>query len=298
MLDFRIETFLEVCEYMNFTHAAKALNLTQPAVSQHIKYLEKEYDTPLFFRDKKKLSLTPAGEILRSTLETMRNDEKTMKKRMKESFSGKNIVTFGVTMTIGEYAIIPALTKLIKKHPNTDFQIRYGNTQTLLSYLYEGDIDFAIVEGYFQGDNYHTRVYKSEEYIAVCSSTHVFSKPILCLKDLTSERLLLREQGSGTRAILTKTLAIKNMSLEDFPHTVEVESIHTIVSLLAQDCGVSFLYKTAVEQELRNGSLMQIPLCDFMIMHDFTFLWNKGSAFSKEYEAIFNELQQYAMDEL
>lgn len=45
---------------MNFTHAAHDLNLTQPAVSQHIKYLEKEYDAPLFVRDKKKLALTPA----------------------------------------------------------------------------------------------------------------------------------------------------------------------------------------------------------------------------------------------
>lgn len=77
MLDFRMETFLKVCEYMNFTHAGEALNLTQPAVSQHIKYLEKKYDSPLFIRDKKRLLLTPAGEILRSALETMRNDENT-----------------------------------------------------------------------------------------------------------------------------------------------------------------------------------------------------------------------------
>ena len=55
MLDFRMETFLTVCDYMNFTHAARHLNLTQPAVSQHIKYLEKTYDTVLFIRDKKKL---------------------------------------------------------------------------------------------------------------------------------------------------------------------------------------------------------------------------------------------------
>lgn len=107
MLDFRMETFLKVCEYMNFTHAGEALNLTQPAVSQHIKYLEKKYDSPLFVRDKKRLLLTPAGEILRSALETMRNDENTLKKRMKESLAGKHILTFGVTMTIGEYASFP-----------------------------------------------------------------------------------------------------------------------------------------------------------------------------------------------
>ena len=85
MLDFRMETFLTVCNDMNFTHAAEHLNLTQPAVSQHIKHLEKTYGTELFIRDKKKLRLTPAGEILRSALETMRNDENTLKKRMQES---------------------------------------------------------------------------------------------------------------------------------------------------------------------------------------------------------------------
>ena len=48
MLDFRIETFLMVCQYMNYTRAAEALNITQPAVSQHIRYLEEEYHAKLF----------------------------------------------------------------------------------------------------------------------------------------------------------------------------------------------------------------------------------------------------------
>ena len=46
MIDFRMKTFLTVCECMNFTRAAQVLNLTQPAVSQHIRYLEEQYDTP------------------------------------------------------------------------------------------------------------------------------------------------------------------------------------------------------------------------------------------------------------
>lgn len=294
MLDFRMETFLTVCKYMNFTHAAEALNLTQPAVSQHIKYLENKYDSELFVREKKKLILTPAGKILRSALETMRNDENTIKKRMQESLLGKKVLNFGVTMTIGEYTIVPALTKFIKEHTDTDFNIRYANTQTLLSYLYEGSIDFAVVEGYFKKDNYNTRIFKKEDYIAVCSSRHKFNKPIKCLRDLESEKLLIREQGSGTRAILTKTLTLNNMSTSDFSNLIEVENIHTIVSLLCADCGISFLYKSAVEEEISNGTLMEIPLDDFKITHDFTFIWNKDSIFSNEYEEIFEELQSYS----
>ena len=77
MIDFRMKTFLTVCECMNFTRAAQVLNLTQPAVSQHIRYLEEQYDTPLFIREKKKLYLTDAGQILKDSLETLQSDRES-----------------------------------------------------------------------------------------------------------------------------------------------------------------------------------------------------------------------------
>lgn len=81
------------------------------------------------------------------------------------------------------------------------------------------------------------------------------------------------------------------MSVKDFRNLIEIENIHTIVQLLKDDCGISFLYKAAVAKELKEGTLVQIPLSDFMVMHNFTFLWNKDSIFSTEYESIFKELQ-------
>ena len=63
MLDFRIETFLMVSETMNFTEAAKKLHITQPAVSQHIHFLEKEYGAKLFSYHNKRLKI-PASVIL------------------------------------------------------------------------------------------------------------------------------------------------------------------------------------------------------------------------------------------
>ena len=63
MLDFRMETFLKVCEYMNFTHAGEALNLTQPAVSQHIKYLEKNMTLPYLSVTKNVFCSRPQGKF-------------------------------------------------------------------------------------------------------------------------------------------------------------------------------------------------------------------------------------------
>ena len=58
MQDYRVETFLAVCRTLNYTRAAEELNITQPAVSQHIAFLEKEYGAKLFSYANRKLSLT------------------------------------------------------------------------------------------------------------------------------------------------------------------------------------------------------------------------------------------------
>ena len=83
MLDFRTNTFLTVCETMNFTEAAKRLNITQPAVSQHIRFLENEYNTQLFLYHNKQLYITQTGKILKKRLMTMRNDQLSILEEMK-----------------------------------------------------------------------------------------------------------------------------------------------------------------------------------------------------------------------
>lgn len=85
MLDNRIYTFLAVCQEMNFTRAAKKLHITQPAVSQHIQYIERYYGVHAFRFEGKKLSLTPEGELLRSALLTMKNNEESLKTSLSKS---------------------------------------------------------------------------------------------------------------------------------------------------------------------------------------------------------------------
>ena len=74
MLDIRIQTFLAVCHCMNYTKAAEVLNLTQPAVSKHIRYLEDFYNVKLFHYENRKLSLTEQGIFLRNAMEAMYHD--------------------------------------------------------------------------------------------------------------------------------------------------------------------------------------------------------------------------------
>jgi DNA-binding transcriptional LysR family regulator len=277
---------------MNFTHAAQELHITQPAVSQHIHYLEELYQTALFDRDGKKIALTAAGSIFYKTMQRLQNDEQTMTRRMHEQQAEqKKSLAFGVTMTIGEYAIVSPLAAYIKAHPDTNIHVTYKNTKELLKILKEGLIDFALVEGYFKTEEYDTLIFSMEEYIPVCAASHVFPQKISKLEDLLTERLFVRESGSGTREILEKDLAAHDLSIHDFAHITEVENMHTIIGLLIRDCGIAFVYKAAAQEELARGTLRQIPVSDFSMCHAFTFLWNAGSAFSEDYQKICTELK-------
>lgn len=292
MIDFRIETFLSVCNCMNFTKAAEQLHITQPAVSQHIRCLEQLYETKLFSYEGKKLYLTDAGKLLYTTASSVKNDEQFMKERMKLENPSAFPLIFGVTMTIGEYEIASPLASYLRRYPDTNVKIILANTTELLDRIRRGEIHFALVEGYFEKSGFDTLTYKNEPFIPVCAASHIFKKRPSCLEDLLSDRLLVREPGSGTRDILERNLAVRNIRISDFSHTVEVSNMHTIHELLKKDCGISFLYKTAVENELSDGRLQQIHLSDFSMSHDFTFLWSRHSVFADTYRRICTDLSR------
>ena len=95
----------------------------------------------------------------------------------------------------------------------------------------------------------------------------------------------------GNRDILEKNLDIKNIRLSDFAHITEIGSMHVILQLLEKDAGITFLYRTAVEEGIKDGVFRELELRDFQMEHDFAFIWNKGSIYADTYRMICRELQ-------
>ena len=97
MLDFRMDTFLAVCRHRNYTRAAEELNITQPAVTQHIQYLQSYYGVKLFSYQNKRLALTEEGELLRNAALCMLHDEEKLKRDVKDLRLGRRSIRFGAT---------------------------------------------------------------------------------------------------------------------------------------------------------------------------------------------------------
>lgn len=288
MLDFRMDTFLAVCKHMNFTKAAGELNITQPAVSHHIRHLEEEYKVRLFEYSGKKISLTDSGKILLSAAITMKDDELHLKKVMKQQSERSRQLVFGATMTIGEYKMPDALIRFLEIYPDSAVHMIVADTKELLQKLNEGEIEFALVEGFFQKKEYDFLVYDSQPFAAVCAADYQFHKEVKKMEDLLGERIFIRESGSGTRYVLERYLEGKNLLLQDFTSRVEVNNIGAIKQMTAKGQGITFLYETAVKRELEEGILRKIHLEDFDLSHDFSFIWRKGSIYKNYYKNIFN----------
>jgi DNA-binding transcriptional LysR family regulator len=289
MIDSRMQTFLTVCVTMNFTAAARKLNITQPAVSQQIHYLEDYYKVKLFSYKSKKLRLTPKGELLRKAGTLMMNSEAELRLKMQDS-PLKIKVEFGVTETIGEYAITPALARFIREHPDISITMHVADTEELAQEIEEGKIQFALVEGYFDPTKYDSVMYRTVPFVPVCSPAHRFAKKPQFLSDLFKERLIIREPGNGTRRVLENHLALMGCKLSDFSNVTEVKGMHTLPRLLEEDAGISFLYETAAADPISQGKLQRIRIDDFFAVHDFKFIWEKGSAFEKRYREICKEI--------
>lgn len=285
MLDFRIETFLTVCRCMNYTRAAEALNITQPAVSQHIRYLEEEYQARLFVQKGKRIELTESGHMLRRTALSMQHDILHLKQEIGQQEGRRWKLRFGATLTVGEHMVPARLAELVKRCPGLSVELRVDNTTELLQGLNQGALEFAIVEGNFPRQEYDYELYAREPFLAVCAASHHFEREPDSLETLLSETLIIREEGSGNREILERSLQGRNRSVADFAACIEVNDIQTIRKLIRQDAGVGFLYRAAVQEELQAGTLREIILPDFQIVHDMAFVWMKDSVFGEYYRA-------------
>lgn len=283
MIDIKVNTFLDVCKTMNYTRTAQNLNMTQPAVSQHIRGLEEYYNVKVFSYKNKKLELTTQGRYLKKYLETISHDIKYLQESV-QNIEMKQKLKMGATMSIGEFYLPGRLSSFMSNNSKINLSVTIADTKELLFRLDNGDVDFILCEGYFDKNEYAHKLIKKEEMCIVCSKEYDDSK-IKELSDLFEHPMLCRENGSGTREIFEHYLREYNYSFENFTSISEFTSPHLIKKLLIDGLGISVLYKTVVEEELKKKTLKRIEISGFQVSHEFNAVWKKDSVFGPQYDS-------------
>lgn len=282
MLDFRIKTFLELCRLKNYTKTAHSLHITQPAVTQHIQYLEREYGMNFFDHEARELTLTPKGQIFYWSALTMEANSRKIHELMQQPVAAARYFRFGATLSIGEYLMPPILAAYLKEYPQNRLSMLVENTAALLKKLDGGEIDFAVVEGRFDKNAYSHVLLANEKFIAVCAADFSIQEEML-MDDITKYPLIIREKGSGTRWILEDILAEHNLSIGQFEKLSEMGNFAVIKHLVQEKLGLTFAYESVVRREIREGKLKKVTIQNFQAAREFNFVYLKDSIFEKEY---------------
>lgn len=283
MIDFRHETFLALCDIKNYTKTAEHLHITQPAVTQHIQYLEDKYNCKLFYFENKKLTLTVQGEQLRKLVIRVIADSTHFKRNIENNDFSEDPIIFGATLSIGEYIMPKILTDILEKNPKLNIHMEVNNTQVLLEKLWKGEIDFAIVEGVFDKSNYNSMLFSLERFIPICASSSILASKTIEFSEMLRSSLIIREKGSGTREILENLLKQYNYSLNSFNNYIEIGNMSVIKKLVTNNLGITFLYEVVAKDEIEKGELSKIDISRFDIQREFNFVFLKDSFYKDKY---------------
>lgn len=295
MLDFRHHTFLTLCASQSFTKTAELLNMTQPAVSQHIRYLEEVYGCLLVDTANRKIRITEEGERLKAYATTVFSDYRHFRDQLGSGDAGKWNFRFGATMSIGEYVMPPILARLLLQHPEAKIQMTVANTHDLLEKLRQGELDFLLVEGLFDKSAYDSLLFRREPFLPVCAGPSLWANQQVDFPQITGSRLILREPGSGSREILENLLQKNNYSLQAFDKIVEIGSIGAMKQLVAQGAGITFLFAVTAKEEIENKTLAPMAIPGFCEEREFNFVFLKNTYFR---DSLLSVAQEFiAMDE-
>lgn len=285
MIDYRVKTFLALCDFMNYRKTAQILNMTQPAVTQHIHFLENQYGCKLFDYDRHSLKMTREGMLLKRYCESVMYQEEKLFEKIKSG--EKRLVRFGATKTIGEY-VIPEQVERFLQLPDYNVEIEIDNTRYLLDKLKRGELDFALIEGFFDSNDFLSRVYRSENFVGVCSKNHRFANKTILPDDIFTEHLFLREKGSGTRNILEQVLSEHNRTTGHFARVTCINHFTLMSELIADNLGITFAYEVMQKSYL---SLAPFYVKGWNIVRDFNYVY-LDSADSLEILEAFDNLSE------
>ena len=270
-MDSKLQTFLTLCQTMNYRLAAERLHLSQPAVTKQIQSLEQALQTKLFYYDGHLLHKTEKCLLLERYAISMNYQFQELQLALADQ---KRVnLRVGATKTIGDYVLVDAIKSYLGD-PANELTLVVDNTKNLLQMLDENRLDFAVIEGTFSKTKYDSYLLRTEPFVGICAKESPFCGKNISPKELLKETIIVREEGSGTRRILEERLIAAGYELNDFSRRVSISSFVSIKALVAAGIGISFLYRSVVAEEEGIGTFTVAGLTE---PHPFHVVYTRNS---------------------
>ena len=265
-----LDTFFRAAEHSSFTAAARALKLTQAAVSQRIQKLEQVLGVSLFRRQGGRVLLTDAGHRLYGYAQRIF----VLEREALRDITGKKTPTTGelvlAASSIPGAHLLPALlTGFRKKCPHVQVRASVADSQAVLKQVESGQAHLGLVGMRSDHPHLEFRAFAGDQLVVVVPARHAWRRrQRVTFAELARQPIVLREAGSGSRWCLEQALARAGKSIRQLRSALELGSNEAIKEAVLRGMGVAVLSVQAVKKELKTKALHALRIADLPLQRD------------------------------
>lgn len=275
--------FYEVARAGSISAGAETLRVSQPAVTREIKELEERLGVMLFDRLPRGVALTQAGDALQAYAERIFALSGAAELELKE-LAGLSAghLSIGASATVGVYLVPEIIAVFNARFPKVSVELTVANTEQVEEGLLAHEVSLGFIEGPYDDAIFEAKEIGADEIVAVVSVGHPLLRRKVSARDLACKRVIMREPGSGTRAVVERAYAAQGLLIEP---VMSVSNTEAIKRMLQSQQSIAYVSSLSVRDEIRRGDLATLNVKDLHIKRELHVLWLKGRSFSPSTQA-------------
>jgi DNA-binding transcriptional LysR family regulator len=249
-----------VVELKSFSRAADRLGVTQPAVSLQIRALEKRLGAQLLDRSGRRVEPTEAGSRLyRGAQRLIQFEEELVNEISSTDPEGELGGTLAIGASTGPGGVVlpRLLCEFAAHHPALRIALSVADTQTVVDRVADRTLGLGVVGAAPRHRGVEYEPFFRDSVVLALPPGHAFAGRRVSLSELTSEPLIMMQEGAGVRDVIEDELRNQGVRLKDLDVRLELGLQESVVSAVRQGYGVSFVSRSAIESDLDAGRLAE-----------------------------------------
>jgi DNA-binding transcriptional LysR family regulator len=274
----KMDTFLTVARERSFSRASAKLGISQPAVTQQIKYIENYLEAKIIDRKKNGIRLTPEGEEFYSVVTRLEKCINNLEKDVLKIINKEMTFRLAASFTIGSYVIPGECLNTISNSINNDINLSIDVSDKIIEGIKDKKFDVGLIEVPIFDEDLIYREWFDDELVIV-SNTHI--PKILRTEELYEFKWICREEGSHTRRLLGEVFEDLGVSCKSFNVLSEVSNTTAALQSVKRankddnQPTVTIISKHAVADEVARGELFEARIYGFKMTRKFYIVYSK-----------------------
>ncbi|WP_416150667.1 selenium metabolism-associated LysR family transcriptional regulator [Salipaludibacillus sp. HK11] len=267
----RVETFITLMETKSFSKTADKLNMTQPAISQQLKLLEKEMGTALL--DRERFSLTRTGEIVLKKGYKIIQSVKDMRAEVKlADHHVGGLLKMGASTVASTHLIPSLLASVREKYSSLRFHIQVADTMQMVQRVLEGKCDLAIVGTDHVDSSLICQPVYTDRLVLIAPVEWELPSD---LKSVMASSFISREKTSGTQREVEKLLQKEGISMKEINSIATVQDTEAVIAFVENGLGISIISQLSGLRAIKDERIQVVHT--FEATRTFSLIYHRNN---------------------